>query len=32
MMFLVKFVGGIVIVTSVFWVLVLGTMLEGKGH
>jgi hypothetical protein len=31
-MFLLKFVGFIVIVTSVFWVLVLGAMLQGKGQ
>jgi hypothetical protein len=32
MMFLVKFVGCIVIVTSVFWIIVLGRILDGEGR
>ena len=32
MMFLVKFVGGIVLVTSVFWIVMIGLLSQGKGR
>jgi len=32
MRFLVKFIGFIVMVTCPFWIIMLGMILEGKGH